>query len=211
MGAEEFDHVPHCGTYPRAGYRAGMRTVIRLLTAASAALLLSACSAAPDAAPSSSDSETSAEPELPASEPYEEDMEAARSNAAAWCALIPSSLVASTLGMELQPPMASFSAEEVHCTYQPVEDGGRTIQVHFRLSQDHERFLAVREESEIPGVSIADLPGVGDEAFYTSSEFGDVVTNTVTARQGSVVLTVGAPSPLEDVTELVRQVFDQLV
>jgi hypothetical protein len=188
-----------------------MRTVIRLLATASAALLLSACSAAaPESAPSSSALDESVAPEPPASEPVEEDAEAAHSNAAAWCALIPSSLVASTLGMELQPPAASFSAEEVHCTYQPVDEGGRTIQVHFRLSQDHERFLAVREESEIPGVSIADLPNVGDEAFYTSSEFGDVVTNTVTARQGSVVLTVGAPTPLEDVTDLVRQVFDQL-
>ncbi|MBX6750289.1 MAG: hypothetical protein IRY85_11585 [Micromonosporaceae bacterium] len=188
-----------------------MRTAIRLLAAASAALLLSACSAAPNSVSSDPAMDTQAEPEPPAVvEPLEEDMEAARSNAAAWCALIPSSLVASTLGMQLESPTASFSAEEVNCTYLPVEDGGRTIQVQFRLSQDHESFIAVREESDIPGVEIADLPNVGDEAFYTSSEFGDVVTNTVTARQGSVVLTVGAPSPLEGVTELVRQVFDQL-
>src|SRR5690606_12828996 len=68
----------------------------------------------------------------------------------------------------------------------------------------------VREESAIPGVSIEDLADVGDEAFYTSSEFGDVVTNTVTARQGSVVLIVGAPCPLEEVTDLVRHVSAQL-
>jgi hypothetical protein len=187
-----------------------MRTVIRLLTTASAALLLSACSAAPDQAPSETELDTPAGLELPAAGPVEEDMEAARSNAAAWCALVPSSLVASTLGMQLQPPTASYSAEEVHCTYPPVEDGGRTIQVQFRLAQDHERFLALREESDSSGLSTSDLPGLGDEAFYTSSEFGEVVAYTVTARQGSVVLTVGAPSPLEGVMELVRQVFGQL-
>jgi hypothetical protein len=190
-----------------------MRTAIRLLTTASAALLLlSACTAVPDSASSDSTMDTSAGPEPPvAVEPLQEDMEVSRSNAAAWCALVPSSLVASTLGMQLQSPTASFSAEEVHCTYLPVEDGGRTIQVYFRLSQDHETFVAVREEAEIPGVEVANLTDVGDEAFYTSSQFGDVVTNTVTARQGSVVLTVGAPSPLEEVTELVRRVLEQLV
>jgi hypothetical protein len=188
-----------------------MRTATRLLTVASAALLLSACTAAPDSALEDATVDVLAEPEpTVVVEPLQGDMEAARSNAAAWCALIPSSLVASTLGMQLQPPTASFSAHEVHCTYLPVEDGGRTIEVHFLLSQDHGGFVAVREASEIPGVQIADLPDVGDEAFYTSSEFGDVVTNTVTARQGSVVLTVGAPSPLEEVTDLVRQVLDQL-
>lgn len=191
-----------------------MRTVIRLITAASAALLLSACSAAPEAGPAGSSLEPSPEPEVdlaaPVSDDTTEDGEEAESNAAAWCALVPSSLVASTLGMSLQPPTASFSAEEVYCTYLPVEDGGRTIQVQFRLSQDHAGFVAVREESEIPGVSVADLPDVGDEAFYTSSEFGDVVTNTVTARRGSVVLTIGAPSPLEQVANLVRLVLAQL-
>ena len=189
-----------------------MRTAIRLLTTASAALLLlSACTAVPDSASSDSTMDTSAGPEPPvAVEPLQEDMEVSRSNAAAWCALVPSSLVASTLGMQLQPPTASYSAEEVHCTYPPVEDGGRTIQVQFRLAQDHERFLALREESDSSGLSTSDLPGLGDEAFYTSSEFGEVVAYTVTARQGSVVLTVGAPSPLEGVMELVRQVFGQL-
>lgn len=190
-----------------------MRTVIRLVTAASAALLLSACSAGPESAPAtdaSPETEAAVVEPLQDENPVPEDLEEDQSNAAAWCALVPSSLVASTLGLQLHPPTASFSAEEVRCTYLPMDEGGRTIQVHFLIAQDHERFVAVREESETLGVSVADLPDVGDEAFYTSSEFGEVVTNTVTARQGSVVLTIGAPSPLEDVTTLVRQVFDQL-
>jgi hypothetical protein len=154
------------------------------------------------------DSAAEAEPSIVESLPQ---LETVRSNASAWCALIPPSLVAATLGMQLKEPAASFSAQEVHCTYLPVEDGGLTIQVLFRLSQDHEQFVAFREESAVPGVSVADLTSVGEEAHYSSSEFGDVVTHTVAARQGSVVLVVGAPSPLDDVTELVREVFAQLV
>lgn len=183
-----------------------MRTALRLLAVASAALLLPACTvAAPDSAPS--DSTLEAQPSIVDGPP---DLEAA-GNAAAWCALVPPPLIASTLGMELSEPTASFSAEEVHCTYQPVADGGLTIQVQFRLAQDQASFATFRTESGTPGVETMDLAGVGDEAYYSSSEFGDVVTNTVTARKGTVVFILGAPTPLDEVKALVQQVLAKLV
>src|SRR5690606_36365907 len=119
------DHPAHCAPAPWDRYRAGMRTAFRLLAVASAAFLVSDCTVAPasDSAAPESTVDSSAVPESSIVEPFE-DMDAARSNAAAWCALVPPSLVASTLGMELNEPTASFSGEEVHCTYRPVEDGG---------------------------------------------------------------------------------------
>ena len=185
-----------------------MRTPLRLVAVASAALLLPACTVGtdPDSAPS--DSTMDVQPSIVDGPP---DLEAARGNAAAWCALVPPPLIASTLGMELSEPTASFSADEVHCTYLPVAEGGLTIQVQFRLAQDQSSFTTFRTESELPGVDTTELSGVGDEAYYSSSEFGDVVTNTVTARKGSVVFIVGAPTPLPEVTDLVQQVLAKLV
>jgi hypothetical protein len=190
-----------------------MRTPIRLLATASAALLLlSGCMVAPDSTSDTGLGDSTMD--VPGADPSTvdgpPDVEPAEGNAAAWCGLVPPSLIDSTLGMKLQQPIPSFSAAEVHCTYSPVENGGLTILVQFRLQQDHDTFAAFREESAIPGEPSVDLPGVGDEAYYVSSDFDAVVTHTVTARHSSVVVIVGAPTPLEDVTALVQAVLAQL-
>lgn len=188
-----------------------MRTPIRLLAVASAALLLlPGCTAAPGSAPDAGGSTVDPEGVGPLEAEGPPDVGDA-GNAAAWCALAPPALVDETLGLQTQDPVASFSADQVHCDYQPAEAGGSALVVQFLLGQDHESFTAYRLDVENISEPSQDLTGVGDEAFYRRSEFGSAVNYVVAARKGSVVLLVDAPSPLDDVTDLMVQVLAQLV
>jgi hypothetical protein len=189
-----------------------MRTPLRLLAVASVALLLLAgCVAAPDAAPDGSGGST-VDPGGTDSSTLEgpPDLENA-GNAAAWCDLASPSLIGETLGLQMQEPIASFTAEEVHCDYLPVEAGGATLAVQFLLGHDHDTFAAYRDQVENPSEPSADLAGVGDEGFYRRSEFGSTATYVAAARKGTVVVLVDAPSSLDEVTDLMVQVLAQLV
>lgn len=193
---------------PPARYRAGMRTRLRRLAVVpAAALVLSGCMAAPGG--SESGSTVDAPPSIDALVDGRPDLEQA-GNAAAWCGLASPSLIDATLGLKMHEPIASFSADEVHCDYRPVDDDGPAIVVQFLLGHDHESFAAYRLEIEDPSEPSADLSGVGDEAFYRRSVFDAFVTHVVAARKGSVVLLVNAPSSLDEVRDLMVQVLAQL-
>lgn len=186
-----------------------MRTDLRLLAVASAALVvLAGCVAAPETAPDSGytvDAPTD-DASIVDGRPQLEDA----GNAAAWCDLASPSLIDTTLGLKMQEPLASFSADEVQCDYRPVEAGGPILVIRFLLGQDHDTFAAYRVEEENPSEPIASLEGVGDEAFYRRSVFDALVTHVVAARKGSVVLLVDAPGSLDDVTDFMVQVLAQL-
>jgi hypothetical protein len=178
-----------------------------------ALLLLAGCVAAPDAPSDAGLGDSTVDvPTGPDGSTVEgpPDLEQA-GNAAAWCDLASPSLIDETLGLQMQEPIASFTADEVHCDYVAVEAGDPTLVVQFLLGQDHDTFAAYREAVENPSEPSADLTGVGDEAFYRFSEFASPVSYFAVARKGSVVLLVEAPSSLEDVTDLMVQVLAQLV
>jgi hypothetical protein len=131
--------------------------------------------------------------------------------AAAWCALAPPAMAEAALGLQVQVPTASFTSEEIRCTYRPVQEGGDTIRLRFRPDQDHDSFLAYRDSVAAGQFDpVVDLPGVGDEAFYSTSEFDVLVSQTLVARQNSVILIIEAPGALEPVTALATQVLAQL-
>jgi hypothetical protein len=186
-----------------------MRNRLRLLAVApAAALVLSGCVAAP--AGSDSISTVDSSPSIDGLVDGRPDLEQA-GNAAAWCGLASPSLIDETLGLKMHEPIASFSADEVHCDYRPIDGDGPTLLVQFLLNFDHESFTAYRLEIENPSEPSADLSGVGDEAFYRRSVFDAFVTHEVAARKGSIVLLVNAPSSLDEVTDLMVQVLAQLV
>jgi len=187
-----------------------MRTALRLLAVASAAMLLAGCSVVSGPEPTRTDSLTDVGPDPNGTTvegpPNVEEM----GNAAAWCALAPPDLIDATLGLQLRAPLATFTSAEVTCDYLPVNDGDPGIVVRFLLGYDRDTFADYRDEVENVSEPSSDLAGVGDEAFYRRSEFGELVSYVVTARKGSVVLLVDAPSSLDEVTSLVSQVLAQL-
>lgn len=212
-------------------YRAGMRSHLRhrpakpdhhghsrsIVGLAAVALVaaLTACTPAPDDSRGAQDSSIVEVPEATpeAGEPTpgsQVPTAPATGNAAAWCALAPTSLIAETLDLQLREPTASFTPEEVRCTYLPVAEGAPSLQIRYRIGQDHASFAALRASTEDEGAETAELPGVGDEAFYTATEFEVIVEHTVFARRGTVVVVVSAPATIEDATELIGRIVAQL-
>lgn len=191
-----------------------MRIRSRIFVAAVAASvgLLSACTAAPMSEAADGVAQTT---EASVNEGAPSTVEPSRTpsttGAGAWCALVPPSLVASTLGIQLREPTASFTPDEIRCTYVPVTEGELTIGVRFRVHQDQATFAAYRESLERPAEPLLDLAGVGDEAFYRTNEFDIQVTHIVVARVGTVVVQLEAPGTLEDCTALVQAVLAKLV
>jgi hypothetical protein len=190
-----------------------MRTPFRVVVIALAAVggLLTACTPAPSAGPTT---DSTVEPpgatDQGSLSTVEPGPTGAPTGAAAWCALAPPSLVASTLGIQLRVPAASFTSEEIRCTYVPVAEGEMTIAVRFRVDQTHDTFVEHRESINRPNEPTIDLPAVGDEAFYRTNEFDVQVTQIVVARKGTVSVQLEAPGTLDDCAELVRAILAQL-
>lgn len=113
--------------------------------------------------------------------------------------------------MNLRDPTESFSQTEIDCTYLPVEDGGLTILMRFRTGEDHASFAYDRGEADATGQPTTEVNDVGDEAYYSSTEFGIVITHTLVARRGSVVVIVGAPVTLDQEKDLIRKIFANLL
>ena len=172
--------------------------------AATVGLLLTGCQTAPPStAPSTNPSDVSAADDTatptaappPANKPG--------------CALASAAVVKSTLGITVSEPAESFDATEIECTYRPA-DGGFTVVVKFRADQDKNSFADYRREFDDRGEPTMDVDGLGDGAYATSSEFGDVVTNTLVARKGSVQELIAAAASIDAEKAFVARVFTSL-
>src|SRR5262245_36012914 len=112
-----------------------MRT--RLVAVASAALLflLQGCTAAPGDVSDLATEVSTVDSQPGSTSTVEGSPEILDTgNAAAWCDLVPPATVEAALDTEVHEPTATFSTEEVHCTYRPVDDGGLTIFVQYILA-----------------------------------------------------------------------------
>jgi hypothetical protein len=167
------------------------------------ALFLAGCQVAPtDAPPGASPTDTadvartaSSDPPGPATRPT--------------CTLASAAVVKSTLGFTVSEPTESFDESEIECTYRPTNDG-HTVIVKFRSDRDAASFAQTRRETDQSGKPTMDVDGLGDEAYATSDEFGEVVTNTLVARKGSVEMLVVAAAPIEAEKAFIGRVFASL-
>jgi hypothetical protein len=126
-----------------------------------------------------------------------------------FCGKASAAVVKSTLGFTVTEPQESFDETEIECTYRPVGNGNALV-VKFRTGQDAASFTRIRHESDNTGKPTMDVDGVGDQAYATSDEFGDMVSNTLVARKGSVQMLVTAPAPIDQEKAFVKAVFAAL-
>jgi hypothetical protein len=126
------------------------------------------------------------------------------------CSLAPASLVRATLGIELSEPTQYFVAQGIECGYEPVEADTSSIMLRFLTGQDHATFVAYRASDTSGDGDPADLAGLGDEAYYTSSDFSSPTTHTIVARKGSVIVVAAAGVELSRVQSLVQSILSTL-
>ncbi len=127
------------------------------------------------------------------------------------CALVPPSVIASTMDLELGAPTESFSADGIHCNYTPVDPDDPTIIVEFRTGQDHATFVAYRQANAVIGEDESEVGGVGDEAYVRTGQFDALVSNTLVARKGDALFIVTAPVSVEQCIALAQAVLGTLL
>jgi hypothetical protein len=126
------------------------------------------------------------------------------------CAVAPAPLVSSTLGIPVNEPSEIANAAVTECTYLSAGGGGGTVIVRYQTVVNATTFAAGRRGFEDSGQPTTDVRGFLDEAYSTSSEFGDNVTNTLVARKGAVEIQVMADVPIDAEKALVQKIFDTL-
>jgi hypothetical protein len=172
------------------------------LTCVSALGLMGGC-----ASPSTSTEDTG--PEATTATATSEPTQASGPNVRPTCALAPASLIKETLNADVSGPAQVSADTSVECTYLSGI-GGHTVIVRFKTDQDAASFANDRRESDNTGEPTSDVSGVGDEAYQSSVEFGDTVTNTMVARKGTMELQVISAASVDREKALLTKLFAAL-
>ncbi len=125
------------------------------------------------------------------------------------CAQVPAALVKSTLGIDVSPPAEIVSNDKTECTYLSGV-AGTTVIVRLQSGDNAEAFAIGRRGFDTSGQPTTDVPGLGDEAYRSSTEFDDVVTNTLVARKGSTEILVTAVASVDAEKALIQKFFESI-
>jgi hypothetical protein len=123
------------------------------------------------------------------------------------CSLAPAALVKSTLNIDVSPPAEVANGAATECTYLSGV-GGTTVTVRLQTGDGADAFAIGRRGFDDGGQPTSDVTGLGDEAYKSSVEFGDVVTNTLVARKGAVEVYVEAAATVDGEKALVQKIFE---
>jgi len=123
------------------------------------------------------------------------------------CGLAPAALVTSTLNIAVSPPSQVASGSQTECTYLSGV-GGSTVTIRLQTGDGAAAFAIGRKGFDEGGQPTSDVTGIGDEAYQSSVEFGDVVTNTLVARKGAVEVLVEAVASVDAEKALIQKIFD---
>jgi hypothetical protein len=122
------------------------------------------------------------------------------------CALVSAAVIQANLSIAVSEPAQTGSGSAITCAYQPV-NGAVTVIVTFATGEDKDSFARGRRSLDNGGQPTSDVAGLLDEAYVSSTESGDTVTNRLAARKGSVVMTVTAAAPVQAEKSLVAKVL----
>jgi hypothetical protein len=125
------------------------------------------------------------------------------------CKLAPASLIKEKLKLDVQAPSEVSADNTVECTYLSGQQGNSVI-VRFQAGRDATTFADRRHTADNGGQPTSDIAGVGDQAYQSSVEYGDTVTNTMVARKGAVEIEVVSVGTVDAEKALLVALFSAL-
>ena len=134
------------------------------------------------------------------------DQPAATAGPAPSCASVSAAVIKASLNIAVSEPTQTTNGSTITCNYLPA-DGAHTVVIMFRTGEDTDSFARGRRSLDTAGQPTSDVSGVADEAYVSSTEFGDTVTNSLVARKGSVTMSVAAVAPVDAEKNLVTKVL----
>jgi hypothetical protein len=151
---------------------------------------------------------TPSEPDTDATtdDPATEETTPAGPRTAPSCALAPPALIKATLNLDVSEPVQTTDEPVVGCTY----TGPSSVILRFQSDEDASSFARGRRGFETSGQPTTDVRGFHDEAYMSSTEFGDVVSNTLVARKGAVEILVTATATVDAEKALFTKLFEAL-
>lgn len=124
------------------------------------------------------------------------------------CALVPAALVSEHLGMAVQEPAASRSGTFAICKFDSADRNQIVVRIQSPATAgDFAKDKAGFARGDAP---VADVPGVGDEAFSAAVTFFGKTTNSFAARKGDVVVLISAKVPIDKIRSLTTAILAML-
>ncbi|MFD0580774.1 hypothetical protein [Dactylosporangium darangshiense] len=122
------------------------------------------------------------------------------------CAIAPASLVNAVLGTDVGDPEENDGAFATVCDYIGASAGHMSVRLLTR--EDADAFAKVRAGFESSVQPTKDFPGLGDEAF--SSSTAGQLTNALAVRKGTVAVIVYSGASLDAERNLIQQLLAKL-
>jgi hypothetical protein len=118
------------------------------------------------------------------------------------CANVPAAVIKASLNRAVSEPTQTTGGSTVTCEY-----GALNVIIKFTTGVDKDSFARERRSLDNGGQPTSDVPGLVDEAYASSTESGNTVTNSLVARKGSTTMSVAAPAPIEAEKALIAKVL----
>ena len=124
------------------------------------------------------------------------------------CALVPASLVNSTLGTQVGDPDETNNSPVIVCNYSSTDSS--SVLVRFQINNDAAGFARGKQGFTDSGQATVDIAGFQDEAFSSSMGTGLSAVNSLVARKGSVEVMVVSSASTDKEKALIQKIFDAL-
>jgi hypothetical protein len=111
------------------------------------------------------------------------------------------------LGLGVNEPTVNGTGAVRVCMYTPAPGKSGNAIVRFQGKNDAAQFAAAKAIFKNSGQPMADMSGVGDEAYSSTLSAGNVVNNTIVARKGSLEILVTSHASLDQEKVFINGLF----
>ena len=121
-----------------------------------------------------------------------------------YCTLLSPADVQAVTGATVGSPRTVHQGPVTDCTYASANPSDAVL-IRYTTGASSASFATEQSAFEKLGHTVTPVSGLGDEAYSFSESVGATTKNTVTARQGTVQVTVTGSATPAQVEELARQ------
>jgi hypothetical protein len=125
------------------------------------------------------------------------------------CALITPAEIQSTMGVAVDPPVATVRGSVTTCAYK-AGDISDSVLIEYKTGATAASFAADRSTIDSHHLTTNSLSGLGDQAYAFSQTSGQTTINSVVTLQGALETIVTATTPLVRVEAMSAEIIDAL-
>lgn len=125
------------------------------------------------------------------------------------CKLVAPSVVATALEVSMKYPTTLVYDSDTQCEYAATGRPGTAVIIHFDTHSSASAYDKTKEQFERRGLELGPITGLGNQAYYFSSEAGKSTLATVVVQQGSLLLLTTGTATLDQIGSIARFTLSQ--